>query len=126
MKKLAPTFACALLLAACGATNEGKPDAKPSDTATEAVAPRVVDIAIKDGKVAQQGKRVEVKIDQPITLRVTTDTVDEVHVHSEPQHEFDVAPGPAKDYTFGIGTPGQVSVESHHLRATIVQLVVRP
>jgi len=67
----------ALLLAACGATNEDKPDAKPSDTATEAVAPKVADIAIKDGKVAQQSKRVEVKIDQPITLRVTTDTVDE-------------------------------------------------
>ena len=48
-----------------------------------------------------------------------------VHVHSTPEHEYEIAKG-AKDktFTFSIKTPGQVAVESHGLDVTIVQLVV--
>ncbi|MGZ5369076.1 hypothetical protein [Aeromicrobium sp.] len=128
MKEVATVLACTLILAACGLSsgptpNEAKPTAaKPSQEA----AAKVVDISIKDGDVTPRGKRVEVKVGQPVTLRVTSDGEDEIHVHSDPENEYGISPGPARDFTFRIDTPGQVAVESHHLEVTIVQLVVRP
>ncbi|MGZ8690270.1 MAG: hypothetical protein ACXWXI_07375 [Aeromicrobium sp.] len=128
MKRVATTFACILMLTACGPSGEAKPNeaeptaAKPSQEA----AAKVVDISIKDDNVMPRGKRVEVKVGQPVTLRVTSDGEDEIHVHSDPENEYGISPGPARDFTFRIDTPGQVAVESHHLEVTIVQLVVRP
>ncbi|MGZ8770929.1 MAG: hypothetical protein ACXWXJ_08010 [Aeromicrobium sp.] len=128
MKEVATVLACTLILAACGLSSGPTPNeaketaAKPSQEA----AAKVVDISIKDGDVTPRGKRVEVKVGQPVTLRVTSDGEDEIHVHSDPENEYGISPGPARDFTFRIDTPGQVAVESHHLEVTIVQLVVRP
>lgn len=128
MKEAATVLACTLVLAACGSSGDTQPSdagptaAKPSQEA----AAKVVDVSIKDDNVKHQGKRVEVKVGQPVTLRVTSDSEDEIHVHSDPENEYGISPGPARDFTFRIDTPGQVAVESHHLEVTIVQLVVRP
>ncbi len=118
MKKLALALAGLLILAGCGSS-----DAK--DKVADA-GPKVVDIVFKDGKVTPQGERVDVKVGQKIELHVTSDRDDEVHVHSTPEHEYEV-PADAKDktFTFSIKTPGQVAVESHGLDVTILQLVVR-
>ncbi|MGZ5410571.1 MAG: hypothetical protein ACXWDJ_11300 [Aeromicrobium sp.] len=139
MKEVATVLACTLILAACGLSSGPTPNeakataAKPSQEAKETAAKpsqeaaaKVVDISIKDGDVTPRGKRVEVKVGQPVTLRVTSDGEDEIHVHSDPENEYGISPGPARDFTFRIDTPGQVAVESHHLEVTIVQLVVRP
>jgi plastocyanin len=121
MNKLAPVVAAAaLLLAGCGGS--GSDESKPAKPATGVT----VDIAVKDGKVTPQGKRVDVKAGQKITLHITSDADEEVHVHSEPEHEYEVAAGDDTTHSFSIDTPGQVAVEAHHLDATIVQLVVRP
>lgn len=121
MKTLAATlFACILLLAGCGGSDSSAGDIPAKDAGV------TVDIAVKDGKVTPQGKRVDVKVGQKVTLHVTSDADEEVHVHSEPEHEYEIAPGDDKTYSFTIDTPGQVAVEAHHLDATIVQLVVRP
>lgn len=94
----------------------------------EAVAAEAADvkIVIKDGKVSPRGDRFEAKVGQEITLSVTSDAADEIHVHSDPEHTFEVEPGKAQVFSFTIDTPGQVAVEAHHAGATIVQLVVRP
>lgn len=85
-----------------------------------------VRISIKDGKVTPQGDRVEVKVGQKITLVVTSDVDEEIHVHSEPEHSYEVPAGGSISESFTIDTPGQVAVEAHGLDVTIVQLVVRP
>lgn len=123
MKEVAAMFACILMLAACGSSSEAKPTAA---TPSQEAAAKVVDISIRDHKVTPRGKRIEVKVGQPVTLRVTSDSEDEIHVHSDPENEYGISPGPSRDFTFRIDTPGQVAVESHHLEVTIVQLVVRP
>jgi plastocyanin len=137
MKRItAAMFAVVALLAGCGGGEDtgtvssspnpspNQPSAvEPSDDASEAV---VVDIAVKGGKVTPQGDRVEVKVGQKITLHITSDAHEGIHVHSEPEHEYEVEPGDDVEKSFTIDTPGQIAVEAHHLDATIVQLVVRP
>ena len=120
-------------LAACGSDepvtappSEATPTASAS-APDESEAGVVVDIAIADGAVTPRGKRVDVKVGQPVTLRVTSDVDDEIHVHSDPEHEMSVKAGDRdKELTFTLKVPGQVAVESHHAHATIVQLVVKP
>jgi plastocyanin len=120
MKLLAVAFASVLLLSGCsGSESDGGLGSDPSQPVT-------VDIVIKDGKVTPQGERVNVKVGQNITLHVTSDADEEVHVHSEPEHEYELAPGDDKTYSFSLKVPGQVAVEAHHLDVTIAQLVVRP
>ena len=85
----------------------------------------VVDITIKDGKVAPQGGRVEVAAGTPVTLLVTSDADEEIHVHSDPEHTYEVTAGGSIEKTFTIDRPGQVAVEAHGLGVTILQLVVR-
>ncbi|GAA1740064.1 hypothetical protein GCM10009710_20430 [Aeromicrobium alkaliterrae] len=60
-----------------------------------------------------------------MTLVVTSEITDEVHVHSDPEVSIDVTPGQTVERTFTIDRPGQVAVESHETGATILQLVVQ-
>lgn len=138
-RALALVAIAALVLAGCieGETDGGL-KAAPSDVATtqqqqseeaqkQLTEGTIVEISIADGSVSPRGKRVEVKVGEPVTLRVTSDAADEIHVHSDPEHEMSVKPGDRnKELTFKLKVPGQVAVESHHVHATIVQLVVTP
>jgi hypothetical protein len=89
-------------------------------------AGNIVKIVIKDGAVTPRGGRVEVKAGEKVTLEISSDAEEEIHVHSDPEHAYEVGPGDSVIKTFTLDTPGQVAIEAHHLDATIVQLVVRP
>lgn len=126
MKKLAMLCAAVLLVGGCGGEDTGTVSSSPNP-ATESPASEdvVVDIAIKDGSVTPQGDRVEVKVGQEVTLRITSDAAEEIHVHSDPERSYEVRSGGSVEESFSIDTPGQVAVEAHHLDATVAQLVVR-
>ena len=119
MKIAATLLAGALVLAGCGGS-EGS-----GETEAGLKAGVTVDIMIKDGTVTPQGKRVDVKAGEKVTLHITSDADEEIHVHSDPEHEYEVGPGDDVTETFTLKTPGQVAVEAHHLDVTIVQLVVK-
>lgn len=128
MRIAAALLACALVLVGC--TDAGSADGpgvgtnpQPTTSTSSAVTVRIV---IKDGKVTPQGKRVEVKVGEPVKLSITSDADEEIHVHSDPEHEYEAGPGDSVTETLTIDTPGQVAVEAHHLGVTILQLVVRP
>lgn len=113
------------------ATKQAEKQAEQTKKAQEDLEQRIkdttfVEITIKGGKATPQGDRVEVKAGKPVTLQITSDADEEIHVHSDPEHTYEVGPGDAISKTFTIKTPGQVAVEAHHLGVTIVQLVVRP
>jgi plastocyanin len=133
MKRVtAAMLAVVALLAGCGdgedtGTVSSSPNPSPKQSsAAEPFEAVMVDIAVKNGKVTPQGDRVEVKVGQKVTLHITSDAHEGIHVHSEPEHEYEVEPGDDIEKSFTIDTPGQIAVEAHHLDATIVQLVVRP
>jgi hypothetical protein len=58
-------------------------------------------------------------------LRVTSDATDELHVHSSPDHKFQVAAAPNQTFQFTVDVPGNVEVELHHLDHTIATIQVQ-
>lgn len=104
-----------MLLAACG-------DEEPVDDGPDG-KPLTIDITFENGTVDPSGDRVEVDVDQPVELVVEADTAGEIHVHSEPEQEFEYDAG-TTTLPLTIDKPGVVDVESHDLDQVIVQLEV--
>lgn len=109
----------ASVLAAAGCVSQTNDYPAPSSD------PVRIPITLQDGTADPSGERIEVGVDQPIRLVVNSDTRDQIHVHSDPEHEFAVQPGQDQVFTFRIDRPGVYDVESHGLEVTIVQLEVR-
>lgn len=112
----------ALSLAGCGGSS-GSAGSSPQD------ADKPVDIHVKiaDGEVTPAGERVDVSLGQPIRLVVDSDAADALHVHSTPEHEFEVPAGArGKVYEFTLNQPGVVEVELHELDEVVVSIAVRP
>ena len=60
----------------------------------------VLDITIAGGQVTPAKAALQARVGQPITFRVTSDAADELHVHSTPGHEFEIAAAPNQTFTF--------------------------
>ena len=60
------------------------------------------------GQVTPTNATLGAKVGQPITLRVTSDANDELHVHSSPDHKFQVAAAPNQTFQFKVDVPGNV------------------
>ena len=85
-----------------------------------------IEIEFVNGEVIPLNEMIDVTVGEPITLHVVSDADEVIHVHSDPEHTYEVAAGDDKTFTFTIETPGQVAVEAHQLDVTIVELVARP
>ncbi|MET1038671.1 MAG: hypothetical protein ABW075_10365 [Aeromicrobium sp.] len=135
--RLVPALlAATLLMTGCGGSSDDDAATEPAAATTEAPSPAptaepttdagvAVDIEIQDGQATPQGERVEAAVGETITLTIASDVDEEIHVHSDPEHTWQVAAGESITESFTVETPGQVAVEAHHLGVTIVQLVVR-
>jgi heme/copper-type cytochrome/quinol oxidase subunit 2 len=109
------TAALTLGLVACG----GPPNEPASP------AGLTVDVTIANGQVNPTNATLQAKVKQQITLHVTSDATDELHVHSVPNHKFQVAAAPNQTFRFSVDVPGDVEVELHHLKRTIATIQVR-
>ncbi|OBH31897.1 hypothetical protein A5692_16160 [Mycobacterium sp. E342] len=105
---------CALV--ACG----GKGPAQPPPAGLD------VDVTIANGQVTPTNAALQARVKQPITLHVTSDVADELHVHSTPDHKFPVAAAANQTFQFSVDVPGDVEVELHHLNRTIAAIQVQP
>ncbi|MCV7422663.1 hypothetical protein H7K45_19125 [Mycobacterium yunnanensis] len=134
---LVAVTAVALLLAGCGGSN-GSGDATSSapGTANSSAAPQmsdqqappeqlVVDVNIKDGKVTPTNEQLQAKVGEAIVIRVDSDAADKLHVHSNPEHTFDVEPKAGQSFQFTVAVPGKVDVELHELNRTIASIAVQ-
>ena len=84
---IALTVLVGAALSACGTDDKDN----GSDNGSE--DPVVVEITFKDGEVTPSGDRIEVDAGQPIDLEVTADEPGEIHVHSDPEQEFEYDAG---------------------------------
>lgn len=101
----------------------------PTETAespTETATPegQVIDITISGGTVDPSGERVEAEVGEEVTLRITSDTPDELHVHATPEQVIPVEVG-TTEVPLTFDRPGVVEVELHELEIVLVQLEVR-
>jgi hypothetical protein len=102
-------------LSACGDDSSGS----PTDTST-----KVIDVTFAGDSVTPNGERVTVGVNQPIQLVVKADKAGEMHVHSTPDQQLQYGAG-TTTLSLKIDKPGLVTVESHALNKTIVQLEVK-
>ena len=86
----------------------------------------MIRVGIAGGAVTPTNAEAEAVAGQPIVLEVSSDAPDSIHVHSVPEHVFEVQPRPDQRFEFTVDVPGQVDVELHELNRTVVTITVRP
>jgi hypothetical protein len=131
--------AAALTTAGCGGSNGGSDNASgsasssqpstvsPSDMSNEQAPPTrlVIDVDIKGGNVTPTNEQLQAAVKEQIVVRVNSDAADELHVHSTPEHKFNVEAKPMQTFQFTVDVPGKVDVELHHLNKTIATITVQ-
>jgi heme/copper-type cytochrome/quinol oxidase subunit 2 len=83
-----------------------------------------VDVTIKNGSVTPNGTTLDVAKGGSVTVNVTSDAADEIHVHGIDQ-ELQVEPGVPASMTFTADQGGVFEMESHHLDKLVVKFAVR-
>ncbi|MBI3228508.1 MAG: hypothetical protein HYZ39_26000 [Mycolicibacterium cosmeticum] len=133
-KTLAAAGTVALLVAGCGGStsSENTSTASSSGTAAPAMTDQqtppervVLDVTIAGGNVTPTNQQVQAKVKQPIIVRVNSDVADQLHVHSNPEHTFDIKPENGQAFQFSVDVPGKVDVELHHLDKTVATITVQ-
>jgi hypothetical protein len=136
-KSLIALTATGLLVAGCGGSN-GSGDVAGSSSAAPAMtgAPQmsdqqapperlIVDVTIKGGEVTPTNEQLQAKVGDPIVVRINSDAADQLHVHSNPEHTFNVEPKSGQSFQFTVAVPGKVDVELHQLNRTIASIAVQ-
>lgn len=128
---LAAVWAAALTcaLVGCGGSKPGTNSSSSSPGATSTsgrAAGLTIEVAIANGQVTPTNATLQARVKEQITLRVTSDVADEMHVHSVPDHKFEIAAAPNQTFQFSVDVPGNVDVELHHLKRTIATIQVQP
>jgi hypothetical protein len=100
--------------------------AESTTASAEADDSTIVDINIAGGIVTPTNGQAQGKVGKPIVLKVRSDVTDSLHVHSVPEHTFQVEPRPDQQFEFTVDVPGQVDIELHDLNRTVVTIQVRP
>ncbi|MFE5630954.1 hypothetical protein [Streptomyces sp. NPDC056463] len=98
--------------------------APASPAPTAAASGRTVEIAVDGSSVQPPPSRIELKKGERITLRVTSDRADTLHVHGY-DRELPLAPGTPGSLTLTADRTGLFEVETHDSGLLLTQLVVR-
>lgn len=139
LKYLMPLAAVALIAAGCGgstssdtsssaASTSGAPASTDAPQMSDQQAPPsrlVIDVTIKGGEVTPTNAQLDAKAKEPIVVRVNSDVADELHVHSSPEHTFNVEAKNGQSFQFTVDVPGKVDIELHHLGKTVATVTVQ-
>ena len=126
--------AAALITAGCAGSKSESTPAAPAEATVSASdmsdvqAPPerlTVDISVTGDQVTPVNEQLQAKVNQAIIIKVTSDTEDELHVHSNPEHTFAVKPGPPQSFQFTVAVPGRVDVELHKSGKTVATIAVQ-
>lgn len=96
----------------------------PPTTSTSQAGEQRVEVTYANGEVAGGVKRVKLTAGKPVSLAITIDVADEVHVHGY-DIEGDLAAGQTTVIAFTADIPGVFEVELHHAGKKLVELEVR-
>ena len=102
---------------------QGAPAEVPQDAAPSAEAGQRVAVEVAGGQVTGDTGRVPVAVGTQVTLVITSDVADEVHVHGY-DLTADLAPGTPAEITFAATIPGVFEVELHEAGTALLALQV--
>ena len=95
-----------------------------STPSTTTATGTVLSVTVRGGSVVEGGSRQRATLNQPVTIRVTSDVADEVHVHGY-EKKFNVAAGQRGEVTFNANIPGVFEVEFERTHKLLFTLEVR-
>ena len=125
--------AALLVLAACGEGDDSptvqSSGSTPTTVATgpttsSATAATVLAVTVRGGSVVEGASRQRATLGQSVTVRVTSDVADEVHVHGYDK-TIPVAAGRTAEVTFVANIPGVFEVEFEKSHKVLFTLEVR-
>jgi hypothetical protein len=109
--------------ASAASASSTSPAAVPSSAAPASPAGQQLVVQVAGGKVTGDTGRVPVPVGEHVTLTITSDVADEVHVHG-----YDLAtaltPGTPAELTFDATIPGVFEVELHEAGTVLLSLQV--
>jgi hypothetical protein len=127
-----------LITAGCGGSNGSDNESNsasssppstvsPSDMSNEQAPPTrlAIDVTVKGGDVTPTNVQLQAGLKEQIIIRVNSDAADELHVHSTPEHNFNIEAKPMQSFQFTVDVPGKVDVELHNLNKTIATIQVQ-
>jgi hypothetical protein len=129
--------AAALITAGCGGSTSSDSASTPSASAPASTdAPQmsdqqnpptrlVIDVTIKGGEVTPTNAQYQSAAKELIVVRINSDVADQLHVHSNPEHTFNVEPKSGQSFQFTVDVPGKVDIELHQLNKTIATVTVQ-
>jgi heme/copper-type cytochrome/quinol oxidase subunit 2 len=82
-----------------------------------------IEVEVAGGEVTGDTGRVPVVAGEPVTLVVTSDVADEVHVHGY-DLEAELSPGQPTEIAFDATIPGVFEVELHEAGTQLLSLQV--
>ena len=136
-KTMTALAAAALITAGCGgstgsdtatSTSGGAPASTDAPQMSDQQAPParvVIDVTIKGGEVTPTNAQLNSKTHEPIVMQVNSDAADQLHVHSTPEHTFDVQPKNGQSFQFTVDVPGKVDIELYQLNRTVATVTVQ-
>lgn len=119
-KPVALVAAMVAVLAVAGLTGCGS----DGRTKTPGSSGQSLAITVKGDAVTPTNKRIEVKLDQPLTITVRSDRSGELHVHSSPEQHIEFEAG-TTTHKITLKVPGVVELEEHKSDTLVAQLEVR-
>lgn len=85
-----------------------------------------IEVTVENGEVTPAGERIDVDVDQPVDIVITSDEAGELHVHSSPETTEEFEAGTNDPIELQFDRPGLVDVELHEpFEGPVVQLQVQ-
>jgi hypothetical protein len=117
--------AALLVLVACGGGDDSPAVGSDGTVTTVAGAPAtVLAVTVRGGSVVEGASRQRATLNQPVTVRVTSDVADEVHIHGY-NKMVDVTAGNTAEVTFTANIAGVFEVEFEKSHKVLFTMEVR-
>jgi hypothetical protein len=123
-------LALAAVLAGCAGTpapeaaGPSSPSSSSSTSTGTAAAGQRIEAAVRGGTASGDTGRVPVTLGAHVTLVVTSDVADEVHLHGYDE-EAELSPGQPTEIELDATIPGVFEVELHRAGTTLLSLQVQ-
>jgi outer membrane receptor protein involved in Fe transport len=105
------------------ASSTASTSAAPTSGAPTTRAGQRIEVTVAGGDVGGDTGRVPVAVGEQVTLVITSDAADEVHVHGY-DLTADLTPGTPAELTFAATIPGVFEVELHEAGTVLLSLQV--